>query len=119
MRIIAAAALIASSFTPVALPPLVSAAAADSVDGSNCNLTQSASSGWTCDQQSSSDTYYSIGQGSFDGITCQDYRRTTSTYVGVNSGGRAVNHFSGTSSTDVPVGDPYFTDFSGCNYPPP
>ena len=122
MKVIAAAALIASSFTPVVFPPFVSAAAANPSNGNLCNLTQSASSGWSCQEVSGTSTYYSVGQSTAAGgdlaTTCQDYVRTTGDYVGVNPAGHAVGAFSTNSvTTDTPVGGPYDGTYTGCNYP--
>ena len=55
MKTIAAATLIASSFTPIAFPPLVAPAAAESVDGSYCNLSrEQVLDGWTCEARTDS-----------------------------------------------------------------
>lgn len=121
MKIIAAAALIASSFTPITLPLLVAAAAANPSNGNSCNFTMSSSAGWSCENTSSSDTYYSVGQGSLSGgdleVTCQDYVRTNSSGQGYNPAGHAVPAFSSSSTSDTPIGSPYTTS-GGCNYPP-
>jgi hypothetical protein len=118
MKIFAAAALIASSFTPVALPAFVSAAAADAVDGSFCNLRAPASSGWACDQRVSSVIYYSEGQATFDSVTCYDFARTSADYVGINPGGREMGNFSYSGVNTDTLLAVYDGSYTGCNYPP-
>jgi len=124
MKIIAAAALIASTFTPVAFPPLVSAAAADTVDNGNCGIRAPAQSGWTCDQRVSSQTYYSKAELTGDPVggdlstTCTDYLRTTADYVGISPSGRPIAAFTFTGVTsDDQLGTPYDGTNTGCNYP--
>ena len=130
MKIIAAAALIASSFTPAALPIFVSAAGATTVDGSFCNLTtKQLAKGWSCDQRSRTDNYYSVGAQN-GGIgceintnichysyTCQDYAESTTIYVGVNPARRddPLHTVTG-DTTNVAVGGSY-DRWDGCNYP--
>jgi hypothetical protein len=124
MKIIAAAALISSSFTPIALPPLLSAAAAQSVDLGLCAIRAPTQSGWTCDQRVSSQTYYSKSEQTGDPVsgdlrtTCTDYVRTTADYVGINPNGRptAVFTFTGVTSDDQ-LGSPYDGTNGGCTYP--
>jgi hypothetical protein len=119
MKLIATAALIASSFTPLATPLLVTAATAKPAS----NFCGVSSPQWTCDAQNASETYYSDAQTTASGgdiqVTCQDYVRTTADYVGINPAGRESSHFSNPDvTTDMPVGGPYDGTWSGCNYPP-
>ena len=130
MKIIAAAALIASSFTPAALPIFVSAAGATTVDGSYCQLTtKQLAKGWRCDQRSRTDSNYSVGAPNgdigceigtnicHDFYTCQDYAESTTIYVGVNPARRddPLHTFTGDTTT-IAVGGSY-DHWGGCNYP--
>lgn len=122
MKIIAAAALLASSFTPMAIPGFVSEAAATPVSLSNCNIHASAKSGWVCDERISSQIYYSDAQTSAAGgditTTCQDYVRTTADYVAINPAGRPSATFTQSGvTTDATDGGQYDGTLSGCNYP--
>jgi hypothetical protein len=120
MKIIASVALIASSFTPVAFPPLVAAAVANPSNCNACNMPMPSSAGWSC--QSSSTTYYSHSEltgdptnGDFS-ITCQDYEDTGPS-LGINPAGNAVPAFSSAGGTGTPIGGPYPGTDGACNYP--
>ena len=117
MKIATAAALIALTFTPATLPPLVSIAAADPVDLGLCGVRAPASSGWTCDERVTSVTHYSVGELTFDGLYCWDYERTNVAYVGVSPAGRDSKVFSSTGYSDVVVSGLYTNGFTSCNYP--
>jgi hypothetical protein len=112
MKKIVIAALVATSFTPIAF---VSPAFAAESDAANCGLNaRQVAAGWTCEEEvETTNVSRTIG----GGRNCQDATITTTTYTAYNPSGNFVEDKSVTSEPEesewgssYPIGD-------GCNYP--